>query len=169
MALPSKLKGFNLFHNGENFTGKVGEITLPKLTRKMEDYQGGGMGGPIKIDFGQEGIQMEWTGAGFLKSVLKSYGALKHDSVLLRFAGGYQAEDSTGVDAIEIVVRGRHMEIDPGTAKAKEDTAFKVTTVASYYKLTVNGETIIEIDFVNMIENINGTDLLQALRTAIGL
>ncbi|WP_027794574.1 phage major tail tube protein [Paraburkholderia acidipaludis] len=169
MALPSKLKGFNLFHNGENFAGKVAEVALPKLTRKMEDYQGGGMSGPIKIDFGQEGIQMEWTAAGFLKSVLQSYGTLKHDGVLLRFAGGYQAEDSTSIDAIEVVVRGRHMEIDPGTAKAKEDTAFKVTTVASYYKLTVNGETIIEIDFVNMIENINGTDLMQALRTAIGL
>jgi uncharacterized protein len=169
MALPSKLKGFNLFHNGENFAGKVAEVALPKLTRKMEDYQGGGMSGPIKIDFGQEGIQMEWTAAGFLKPVLQSYGTLKHDGVLLRFAGGYQAEDSTSVDAIEIVVRGRHMEIDPGTAKAKEDTAFKVTTVASYYKLTINGETIIEIDFVNMIEKINGTDLLQALRTAIGL
>lgn len=169
MALPSKLKGFNLFHNGENFAGKIAEVTLPKLTRKMEDYQGGGMSGPVKVDFGQEGIQIEWTGGGFLKSVLQQYGALKHDAVLLRFAGGYQAEDSDTYDAIEIVVRGRHQEIDPGTAKAKEDTAFKVTTVASYYKLSVNGETIIEIDFVNMIENINGTDLMQALRTAIGL
>lgn len=169
MALPSKLKGFNLFHNGENFAGKIAEVTLPKLTRKMEDYQGGGMSGPVKVDFGQEGIQMEWTGGGFLKPVLQQYGALKHDAVLLRFAGGYQAEDSERYDAIEVVVRGRHMEIDPGTAKAKEDTAFKVTTVASYYKLSVNGETIIEIDFVNMIENMNGTDLMQALRTAIGL
>lgn len=169
MALPSKLKAFNLFQNGENFVGKIAEITLPKLTRKMEDYQGGGMGGPIKIDFGQEAIQMEWTAGGFLKSVLQQYGALKHDGVLLRFAGAYQAEDSETPDAVEIVVRGRHTEIDPGTAKAKEDTSFKVTTAASYYKLSVNGEDIIEIDFVNMIEKINGNDLLQALRTAIGL
>ncbi|MCL4627698.1 hypothetical protein [Burkholderia multivorans] len=26
MALPSKLKGFNLFHNGENFVGKIAEV-----------------------------------------------------------------------------------------------------------------------------------------------
>lgn len=169
MAMPRKLKGFMLFHNGENFAGQVAEVNLPKLTRKMEDYQGGGMGGPIKIDFGQEAIQMEWTAGGFMKSVLQQYGALKHDGVLLRFAGGYQAEDSDTYDAVEIVVRGRHTEIDPGTAKAKDDTAFKVTTAASYYKLSMNGEDLIEIDFVNMIEKINGTDLLQALRTAIGL
>ncbi|UVS95931.1 phage major tail tube protein [Burkholderia glumae] len=169
MALPRKLKGFNLFQNGENFVGQIAEVTLPKLTRKMEDWQGGGMGGPIKVDFGNEGIQMEWTAGGFMKSVLLQYGITQHDGVLLRFAGGYQAEDSTSVDAIEIVIKGRHMEIDPGTAKAKEDTAFKVTTVASYYKLSINGEDIIEIDFVNSIERINGSDLLAALRTAIGL
>ncbi|HDR9098365.1 TPA: phage major tail tube protein [Burkholderia vietnamiensis] len=169
MALPRKLKGFNLFQNGENFVGQVAEVTLPKLTRKMEDWQGGGMGGPIKVDFGNEGIQMEWTAGGFMKSVLQQYGITQHDGVLLRFAGGYQAEDSTSVDAIEIVIKGRHSEIDPGSAKAKEDTSFKVTTVASYYKLSINGEEIIEIDFVNMIERINGSDLLATLRTAIGL
>ncbi|HDR9512197.1 phage major tail tube protein [Burkholderia cepacia] len=169
MALPRKLKGFNLFQNGENFVGQVAEVTLPKLTRKMEDWQGGGMGGPIKVDFGNEGIQMEWTAGGFMKSVLQQYGITQHDGVLLRFAGGYQAEDSASVDAIEIVIKGRHSEIDPGTAKSKEDTSFKVTTVASYYKLSINGEDIIEIDFVNMIEKINGSDLLETLRKAIGL
>ncbi|MBN3735836.1 phage major tail tube protein [Burkholderia stabilis] len=167
--MPRKLKGFNLFQNGENFVGQVVEVTLPKLTRKMEDYQGGGMSGPIKVDFGQEGIQLEWTCGGFMRSVLGQYAITKHDGVLLRFAGGYQSEDSTNVDAIEIVIRGRHSEIDPGTAKSKEDTAFKVTTVASYYKLSVNGQDVIEIDFVNMIEKVNGNDLFAALRNAIGL
>ena len=169
MGMPRKLKGFNLFQNGENFVGQVVEVTLPKLTRKMEDYQGGGMSGPIKVDFGQEGIQLEWTCGGFMRSVLGQYAITKHDGVLLRFAGGYQSEDSTNVDAIEIVIRGRHSEIDPGTAKSKEDTAFKVTTVASYYKLSVNGQDVIEIDFFNMIEKVNGNDLFAALRNAIGL
>ena len=122
MGMPSKLKGFNLFHNGENFVGQIGEITLPKLSRKMEDWQGGGMSGPVKVDFGNEAIQMEWTAGGFMKSVLKQYGITQHDGVQLRFAGGYQAEDSTSYDAVEIVVKGRHMEIEPGQAKAKEDT-----------------------------------------------
>jgi P2 family phage contractile tail tube protein len=41
--------------------------------------------------------------------------------------------------------------------------------VASYYKLSVNGQDVIEIDFVNMIEKVNGNDLFAALRNAIGL
>ncbi|MGV4733195.1 phage major tail tube protein [Burkholderia pseudomallei] len=169
MGMPRKLKGFNLFQNGSNFVGQVKEVTLPKLTRKMEDYQGGGMGGPVPVDLGQEAISLEWTCGGFMVEVVRQYGITTHDGVQLRFAGGYQREDSKSVDSIEIVVRGRHKEIDMGSAKPKEDTDFKVTTAASYYKLSINGQDLIEMDFINMVERINGNDLLDSLRQAIGL
>jgi P2 family phage contractile tail tube protein len=169
MGMPRKLKGYNIFLNGTSFVGETKEIQLPKLSRKMEDWQGGGMSGPIPIDYGQEAIQLEWTCGGFMEDVLKQYGITTHDGVQLRFAGGYQREDSKAYDAVEIVVRGRHKEIDMGTAKTKEDSDFKVTTAASYYKLSINGQDLIEMDFINMVERINGVDLLAALRKAIGL
>ncbi|RKU01819.1 phage major tail tube protein [Burkholderia sp. Nafp2/4-1b] len=169
MGMPRKLKGYNLFHNGTHFLGQTKEIQLPKLSRKMEEWQGGGMSGPISIDYGQEAIQLEWTCGGLMEEVLRVYGITTHDGVQLRFAGGYQREDSPAYDSLEIVVRGRHKEIDLGTAKPREDTDFKVTTVASYYKLSINGEDIIEMDFINMVERINGHDLLAGLRKAIGL
>ena len=169
MALPAKLKHYMLFNDGNKYGGEVPEVVLPKLSRKMEDYQAGGMSGPIKVDFGQEAMTMEWTAGGMVRGVLTQWGALKHDAVQLRFAGGYQREDSDTVDAVEIVVRGRHTEVDMGTAKAGEDTAFKVTTAISYYKLSINSETIMEFDFINMIENIGGVDLLAKFRNALGI
>ncbi|BDD79937.1 hypothetical protein [Burkholderia phage FLC10] len=169
MALPKKLKNFNLFHNGENFAGQVAECGLPKLTRKMEAWRGGGMNGPVDIDQGQEGIVFEWTAGGFMKSVCTQYGITKIDGVQLRFAGAYRAEDSTKHDAIEITVRGRHKEIDMGSSKPGDDTAFKVSTTCTYYKLTMNGETLIEIDLINMVEIVNGDDLLADMRSALGL
>jgi len=45
MGLPRKLKNFNLFQNGVSFMGMVPEVTLPKLSRKMEEYRAGGMSG----------------------------------------------------------------------------------------------------------------------------
>ncbi|SDE41885.1 phage major tail tube protein [Paraburkholderia lycopersici] len=169
MALPKTLKAFNVFNSGESYVGQVEEIALPKLTRKTEDYRGGGMNGPIKLDFGQEGITIELTFGGLMKSILTQYGVLTHDGVQLRFAGAYQAEDNATPDAVEIVIRGRHTEMDFGTAKSGEKNAFKVSSACSYYKLSINGETIIEIDLINMIEKVNGDDLLSAIRTAIGL
>ncbi len=103
-----------------------------------------------------------------MRSVLNQYGAISHNAVQLRFAGAYQRDDNGAVDAVEFVVRGRHSEIDPGTGKSGDDTEFSVKTAASYYKLMINGSTVIEIDLMNMIEIVNGVDLLAPHRRAIG-
>ena len=168
MALPRKLKHFNLFNDGESYIGQVNEITLPKLSRKMEDYLGGGMSGPVKVDHGQEEIVLEWKCGGMMRSVLNQYGVVTADGVQLRFAGAYQAEDSARPDAWEIVVRGRHQEIDPGKAKKGDDTEFGVKTVCSYYKLVQNGQTVMEFDFLDMVEIVNGEDRLATARAIIG-
>ncbi|MGJ0639506.1 phage major tail tube protein, partial [Xenorhabdus bovienii] len=39
----------------------------------------------------------------------------------------------------------------------------------TYYKLTWDGEVMIEIDTVNMVEIVGGVDRLEAHRRAIGL
>jgi P2 family phage contractile tail tube protein len=168
MSLPAKLKNFNLFNDGESFLGLVPELTLPKLSRKMEEYCAAGMTGPIEVDFGNEAITLEWTAGGILKHALKQYGNARHNGVQLRFAGAYQNDDTGAVTAVEIVVRGRHKEIDFGNAKITEDTAHKFTTACSYYKLMIDGEDIIELDFINGTETIGGTDN-SAIRTALGL
>ncbi len=169
MALPRKLKNMNLFNDGNSYMGQVTEITLPKLKRKMEEYRAGGMIGPVQIDLGLEALEIEWTCGGLMHDVLAQYGAANFDGVALRFAGAYQREDNAAVDAVEIAMRGRHQEIDLGTVKIGDDTTFKVTSALSYYKLTINGKILIEIDCANCIENINGSDRLTNVRRAIGL
>lgn len=166
--LPSKLKQCNLFNAGNSYLGELTEFKLPTLTRKVEEYRAGGMAGPIDVDMGQEKIEAEWKCGGLMRDVLRQYGAITHNAVQLRFCGSYQREDSGEVDAVEIVIHGRHTEIDSGTGKAGDDTEFSVKTTASYYKLSINGRTEIEIDMVGMIFIVNGVDLLAKHRTAIG-
>lgn len=169
MALPHKLKYMNLFNDAASYMGEVAEVVLPKLTRKMEEWRGGGMGRPIMWDQGGEALVLEWTCGGIMVDALKQYGAIKHDGVQLRFAGSYRAEDKDEPMAVEVVVRGRHSEIDMGTAKVGDDTNQKVVTQVSYYKLTINGEVLIEIDVVGMVEKVGGVDLLLKDRKAIGM
>ncbi len=167
--LPRKLKHLNLFNDGINYVGQIEELTLPSLTRKMEDWRGGGMNAPIKTDQGMEGLTLEWTCGGLMEDALKQFGITKHDAVMLRFAGSYQRDDSGQIAAVEIVMRGRHSKIEMGTAKAGEGSPFKVSSELSYYKLTVDGEEIIEIDLLGMIEKVGGEDRLAEHRKAIGL
>jgi len=168
MSMPSKLKNLNLFNDGESYLGQVTEFKLPTLTRKMEEYRAGGMLGPIDVDLGQEKIQAEWKCGGLMRQVLRQYGAIRHNAVQLRFAGAYQSEDSEAVDSVEIVLRGRHSEVDAGTGKVGDDTEFSVKTSVSYYKLSINGRTEIEIDMVGMVFIVDGVDLQAAQRRAIG-
>ncbi len=169
MSLPLKLKNFNLFNEGQNYIGKVPELALPKLTAKMEEFRAGGMDAPIDIDLGMEKLEMEWTIGGFEAQVLKQFGTLTHNGVGLRFAGALQSDDLADIKAVEVTVRGRHKEIDCGTDKSGDDTAKKITSSISYYKLVMDGETVIEIDIPGMVKNIGGTDLLSPVRQALGL
>lgn len=169
MGLPRKIKNFATFVDGVSYAGEMPEVTLPKLTRKMDDYRSGGMNAPVKADFGMEGMEAELTAAGYMSDLFKSWGTLRHDGVMLRFSGALQADDGENVDALEIVMRGRFSEIDPGSAKAGEATAIKYKAALSYYKLTINGETLIEIDAVNMVEMVNGVDRLAEVRAALGI
>lgn len=169
MALPSKLKNFNLFNNGNNYLGKVSEITLPKLTRKVEEWRAGGMDTGVEIDMGGELLIIEWTAGGLMQDALSQFGAVTADANPLRFAGAYQRDDDGGVDAVEVIVRGRHKEIDMGTAKPGDTTAHKFTTTCSYYRLDINGTTVIEIDALAMVFNVNGVDRLAEQRRALGV
>lgn len=169
MGLASVLKNFMLFNDGTSYMGQVEEVKLPKLKRKMEDIRAGGMNGPVKADLGQEGLEIEFTCPGIMRQVFQQYGTTKVDGILLRFAGAYQRDDTCAVQAVEIVVRGRHEEIDAGDAKGGDKGKTNVKSALTYYKLTIDGKVDIEIDLLNFIEIINGKDTLADQRKALGL
>lgn len=169
MGLPRKLKAFAAFVDGTNYMGEVPEVTRPTLSRKMEEYRGGGMNGPVDLDFGQEKMEAEIKGAGWLKGMVAKWGASTHDAVLIRFAGAIQSDDSEAVTAVEVVMRGRLQEVDPGSHKAGDATEHTYKYTLSYYKEVVDGQVEIEIDLVNMVENVGGVDNLAGTRAALGI
>jgi hypothetical protein len=64
-----KLRLFTLFVDGDNYRENP-SVTLPKLTRKTEDYQGGGMLGSAAVDLGL--IQGHWMHQWLLAAWSKS-------------------------------------------------------------------------------------------------
>ncbi|MGJ7131732.1 phage major tail tube protein [Morganella morganii] len=171
MALPHKLKNMNLFFNGDNWQGKAEEITLPKLTRKLEAYRAGGMNGAAHVDLGLEddALGMEITLGGMEAQLYKQWGIAEIDGVPLRFSGAYQRDDTGETIACEVVVRGRLSEIDPGSAKQGDNTQVKFSFKPTYYRLVWAGADLIEIDVINMVEKVDGKDRLAEQRAAIGL
>lgn len=169
MALPRKLKNLNLFNDGHNYMGVVKSVTLPKLTTKTEEWRGGGMDVPVDVDMGMEKLTAEFTLGGYDAQVMKQFGTVGVADTLLRFTGALQRDDTGEVTALEIVMRGRFTEIDKGDAEPGEDTEVKLTASLSYYKEVVDNEEIIEIDALTMIKKVNGKDLLEPYRRALGI
>ena len=169
MALPRTLKNFNVYGDGNSYRGLVPSITLPKLTRKTDEYRAGGMNAPIEDDMGMEKLELSYTKGGFDDTEFRSFGAATVDANMVRFSGAYQQADTGLVDAVDVIVRGRIKELDSGDAKPGDRGEQKQTLSLSYYKLVVNGRTIVEIDVLAMIEIVDGVDMLAAQRAAAGL
>ena len=81
--------------------------------------KGGGMNGPVKADMGlsDDGIQVEWTLGGWDLLAIRQWGATSASAVALRFTGAVQQDDTGATQAVEVVMRGRHEEIDFGSAE----------------------------------------------------
>ena len=172
MAMPRKLKLMNVFLNGYSYQGVAKSVTLPKLTRKLENCRGAWMNGSAPVDLGldDDALSMEWSLGGFPDSVIwELYAATGVDAVPIRFAGSYQRDDTGETVAVEVVMRGRQKEIDTGEGKQGEDTESKISVVCTYFRLTMDGKELVEIDTINMIEKVNGVDRLEQHRRNIGL
>ncbi|MFM5138404.1 phage major tail tube protein [Aeromonas rivipollensis] len=172
MALPRKVKQLNIFTDSANWIGEAEDFTFAKLSRKFESYRGGGMPGAVNIDMGLDdsALDTSFTMGGYSADIIGKMGNSKIDGVALRFAGSIQRDDIGETQSVEVVTRGRLKEIDWGTAKVGDNSQAKVTMVNTYYKLTINGRVIHEIDLLNMIEiGPDGVDRMAEHRAAIGL
>ena len=168
MGLPRKLKNFNLFQNGVSFMGMVPEVTLPKLSRKMEEYRAGGMIAPVSIFHGLEKLSMSVTIGGIGADVLKMMGG-KIDSKPIRFSGNAERDDEVGFVRVVGEATGRITEVDQGTDTQGENGETKFNIELVRYKETVGGVVVIDIDVLQNKYIVGGVDMYKDFNKGLGL
>lgn len=169
IQLPRILKNMGLFIDGSGYAGRVSEIQLPKLAIKTEEFRAGGMDLPVQMDMGMPALEAKLTLSDFDPELFKSFGLLDSIGIPVTIRGAFQAQGSPDVAAVVVNLWGGWKEIDTGTWKSAEKSTLSVLVAATYYKLTVDGEELVEIDAINMVRSIGGIDQLAAQRIAIGL
>ncbi|MAY70778.1 MAG: phage major tail tube protein [Halomonas sp.] len=168
--LPKILKDYNLFGDGHNWQGQVPTVTIPELARRMIEYEGGGMDGPVEVDMGQELMTMTWTTGGLVvNGLFDSFGSPVHDAALLRFTGSYESDETGETVPVEIVARGRHKTIAMGEAQKGDKSDWEITTTLTYYKLVIDGENVIERDVPGYVFTVFGVDRLAQRRANLNL
>lgn len=168
MAARDIRKNFNLFVDGRGYAGQADEFNAPKLTLQTEEFRAGGMNLPIDVTMGMEKLVCDFSLKSYDKNVLALFGIVEGSNVPLTVREALESYDGT-VTPVVHTMRGKITEIDPGTSKPGELAPLKVTMSLAYYKMK-HGDTVVhEIDAENMVGVINGTDLLEGFRSALGI
>ncbi len=121
---------------------------------------------PINIDMGMEKLEADFTFSEYDTELFRLFGLINGNSVSLTLRGGMQGND---IEGVIINLRGIFKEFDFGSWKPAEKATLKCTVAAHYYKLTIGGNELIEIDAENMIRKINGVDQMALLQTVLGI
>lgn len=160
------LKNFNGYINNRGFQGNIAELTLPKLNVKIADFQAGGLEAPLGIDMGIEKMEATIVISAYDAGALTTWG--NGDSVRTPFVAKGALQSRNGVvKAVHAVMMGETRGLEAGTWKPGEQSNLTFTIEVTYYRLTIDGRNLIEIDVPNMVRKINGVDRLAAIRAAI--
>ncbi|MFV0680316.1 phage major tail tube protein [Ottowia sp.] len=168
MGLPRKLKAMAVFVNGTHYAGECTEATPPTMERETEDYRAGGMDGPVKLDMGGKELTLTLKMAGHVAALITQYGG-SLSGTQLRLVQAVQADDTDAVQGVEVVARGRLIKFDPGNAKVGDLTEHEYEFALTYFKWIDNGTTLVEVDYINMIENVGGVDRMQQTKATLGI
>lgn len=161
-------KNLNLFVDGRGYAGQVDEVNPPKLTRKTEEFRGGGMNTPVEIPLGTEKLEGDFTMVSYSADVLAHFGVAAGNTVPFVLREALESLDGT-VTPVVHTMRGTIKELDPGTSKPGEPAKLKCMMALTYYKLQHGDRVVQEIDPVNMVHIVDGVDQLAAQRAALGI
>ncbi|MFV2028884.1 phage major tail tube protein [Neisseria sp. S1] len=168
MKLPMKVKGFNLFFEGLNLHGLVVDVTRPKISFKTEAYRPGGFDVDVQIEQGLESLELEFTAGGYTAEVIREMGGSVAGKVI-RYQGSLESEDESEFGELVGEARGRITEVDYGTDKQGDDTEVKFKMQLVYWRETLNGKPILEIDALGGKLQIGDKDLRADRRRRLGL
>jgi P2 family phage contractile tail tube protein len=164
--LPRSFKNFNAYVNGAGWAGRIAEAELPDLKAKLEEFRGGGMDAPKKIDVGMEALSGKLIFAEYLPEImsLAFLGDTEATRVVLK---GAQQRNAEPAQSIIIEIGGSFDAVTMGKWKAGDLTTNEVEVSIGYYKLSIGGRRVWEIDIDNYVRFVGDVDVLGSVRDII--
>lgn len=166
-----KLVNFEVYAEGNRKLG-MADITLPSIEYKTATLSGAGIGGEIEMPTPGQTSSMEleinWRTINDDNASLLAVKA--HDLELRGANENYDAATGEVLsEAVKINVRGLPKKGELGSFKPADHTDTKTTLELVYFKVVIDGKREIEIDKLNYIHYVHGTDYLASVREALGL
>ena len=162
---------YELFHNSTRYLGSA-ELELPNIEFKAVDVSGAGISGevnaPVQGFTSSLELKIKWR-----TLTTRPLELMRHGAISLQARAALQSYDSSKGEVqiypLKIDFTGRTKGANLGTFKPAELQENETTLELTYLKITYNNKTTVEIDKMNYIYKVNGTDYLKGVRSALGL
>jgi P2 family phage contractile tail tube protein len=164
VKLPKIVRDFTGFIDGTNYAGAINEGKIPDIEFVTEEVSNGGMGGTVDVWMGLVAkLETELTIEGLSAEFMAQLG---NPDVGLTLRG--DLTDGTETQAAIFQMRGLIKKSEIGNLKRKDKGTTKVMGTLTYFKATIGGQEVAEIDVINKVCKINGTDRFAESRAALG-
>lgn len=170
--VPEMLQEARVYWDGEDNMIGLANVDLPEIASSTTSITGVGISGeidaPVRGHFQSMELTLNWRTPH--KTGLRMSGG---NPVSLQIYGSIQNMDSGVNDYVEdqiiVTIRGRAKSYAPGTLEAMNTSDSSNTIECHYYKVEIEGETIVEIDKFAYKCIVNGVDLMAKIRQNIGM
>lgn len=149
--------------------GRAKEIKLPEITVKTIEHSALGMIGVIELPAGLEKLTMsiKWTG---LYADLVKLGANPFKAHRFQIRANhetYTAEGRADEKPLVILLSGSWKKSAPGTLKPQDASEGDDELTLTYYKVSLDGDELLEIDVLQNIWRVGGVDVLEQFRASL--
>ena len=147
----NRITNANIYLDGANLLGRAEEVKLPDVSMTMQEHKALGMVGKVELP------------AGFDKNPYKLL-ALQCRSSVQRYSSQGLIDEIPLVTFLTIMFKKNPL----GTFKQHENAEFSSSFTCTYIKQVLDGEELLELDYLANIFRVGGVDQLTDYRINIG-
>lgn len=161
---------FAVYENSTEYYG-MAEVSLPEISNLTEEVKGAGISGTFEsVVLGHlEAMTLTLNFRTLVKDAIALLEPRDHQ-IDLRVAqqGKNTVSGRTTVTSVKHVMIVKPKKLNPGKVAPASPAEASGEYAVTYWATFMDGEKVLEIDILNFIYFINGTDYLEDVRRALG-
>ena len=166
----NRIVNANIYIDGTNLIGRAEEVKLPDIQAIMAEHKALGMVGKIELPSGFDKLEGEVKWNSLYEEAAKAMAnpfkavQLQCRSSIETYGPGGRIEEVPLATFLTVMFKKNPL----GTFKQHDNAEFGSGFTATYIKQVIDGDEVLELDYLANIFRVGGEDMLETYRANIG-